>query len=163
MTPDSKKCKETLRQDEVHESTAPPGESLEKKVRIMTEVGAGAPVQSLWRTRSRTSGWTRTARVNCSRAAGEVEADVGLGGSRGGVESLVGQWSCTRHSSSRRCWDETPDHQVGGRLEKAQRRVGEQGEVCRARVQVARVPRRSRGTGSLLLHWTHCRHLLAQA
>ena len=42
MTPDSKRRKETLRQDEVHESTAPPGESLEKKmVRFMTEVGAG--------------------------------------------------------------------------------------------------------------------------
>ena len=43
MTLDRKKrCKEAVRQGEVRESTAPPGESLEKKkVRFSTEVGAG--------------------------------------------------------------------------------------------------------------------------
>ena len=42
MTPYSKRCKETVRQGEVRESTAPPGESLEKnKVRFSMEVGAG--------------------------------------------------------------------------------------------------------------------------
>ena len=61
MTPDSKRCEEAVRQGEVRQSTAPSGESLEKKkVRFSTEVGAVGACAT------RTTGRTSMSRAKCS-------------------------------------------------------------------------------------------------
>ena len=45
LTPDPQRCMQTVRQGEVRESNAPPGESPEKnKVRFSTEPGSGGGV-----------------------------------------------------------------------------------------------------------------------
>ena len=145
MTPDPKRSKETVKQGEVRESNALPGESPEKKkVRFLPEPGGGGA---------------------CAISVGELVEDHWSGERQGEMfEGLhckaepdldvINTEAALDRLLENGVVRDIPRDEGGGNLEERQQRVGVQSSLRGTRMQITRVPRRSLALVEL---WTFSR------
>ena len=131
MTPDPKGSNETVKQGEIRESNALPGESPErKKVRFLPDSGNGGAAavtveelfEDYW---SDEHGQGQVFEgLQC-----KVEPDLDTINTEAAMDRLLENGVVRDIPRADRCWHETLDHQVGENLEETQQRMGVQGSL----------------------------------